>query len=204
MKQNPLGPVVMALAIRPFSIAIRARRTSIRFLGWSSILILYLIFVLFSLEGSDRTDISRILPSWEDDSTSLSIKSSRLIGSEVLDLFFGSPRLDCEDFACSLRMMLSEGRCKKGKERVIFLYILNLVDLLKSLVATAYVDCTAYALCKRLCVEYTTFACIATYSVRIVRLVRVSDLLRTYTACTLEATLCVRCTSVRVSDLMRT
>ena len=41
----------------------------------------------------------------------------------------------------------SEGRCKKGKERVrIFYYFLkNLVDMLKSLVATAYIDCTAYA-----------------------------------------------------------
>ena len=58
-------------------------------------------------------------------------------------------RLDREDFACSLRMMLSEGRCTKGKERVrIFIYFLkNPVDLLKSLVATAYVDCMAYAPC---------------------------------------------------------
>ena len=33
-------------------------------------------------------------------------------------------------------------------------YYINLVDLLKSLVATAYVDFTACAPCKRLCVEY--------------------------------------------------
>ena len=74
----------------------------------------------------------------------MSIKSSRLIGAEVLDLFFGASRLDREDFACSLRMMLSEGRRKKGKERVrIFIYFFeNLVNLLNSLVATAYVDCT--------------------------------------------------------------
>ena len=89
---------------------------------------------------------------------------------------------------------------KKGLES----FFLNLVDLLKSPVARAYVECTAFAPCKRLCVEYTTFARIATYCVRIVRLVRVGDLLRTYTACVLEATLCVRGTSVRVSDLMRT
>ena len=76
---------------------------------------------------------------------------------------------------------------KKGLESLFFFE--NLVDLLKSLVATAYVDCTAYAPCKRLCVEYTTFARIANYCVRIVRLVRVSDLLRMYTACALEATL---------------
>ena len=77
----------------------------------------------------------------------------------------------------------SDGRCKKGKERVrIFIYFLkNLVDLLKLLVATAYVDCTACAPCKHLFVEYTTFAHKATYCVHIVRLLRVSDLLRTYT-----------------------
>ena len=132
----------------------------------------------------------------------MSIKSSRLIVAEVLDLFFGASRLDREDFACSLCMMLSEGRCKKGKERVrFFIFFENLVNLLKSLVATAYVDCTAYAPCKRLCVEYMTFARIATYCVRIVRLVRVSDLLRTYTACALEAILYIRCTSVRVKRL---
>ena len=144
VKQNPLGPVVMALPIWPFLTASHARRTSIRLLGCSRILILCLIFVLFSLEGSNRTDSSRISPSWEDDSISLSIKSSRLIGAMVLECFFGSPRLDREDFACSLRIILSEGRYKKGKEGVrMFFFLKNLVDLLKSPVATAYVDCTA-------------------------------------------------------------
>ena len=89
---------------------------------------------------------------------------------------------------------------KKGLESLYF-FFKDLVDLLKSPVARAYVDCTAYAPCKRLRVEYTTFARISTYCLRIVRLVRVSDLLRTYTACALEATLCVRCTSVRVKRL---
>ena len=60
--------------------------------------------------------------------------------------------------------------------------------MLKSLVATAYVYCTACAPCKRLCVEYTNVARKATYCVRIVQLLRVSDLLRTYTTCALEAT----------------
>ena len=118
----------------------------------------------------------------------------------MLDRFFGASRLDREDFACSLRMMLVKEGARKEKKGLDFFWK-NLVDLLKSLVATAYVDCTAYAPCKQLCVEYTTFTCIATYCVRIVRLVRVSDLLRTYTACALEATLCVRCTSVRVKRL---
>ena len=72
----------------------------------------------------------------------------------------------------------SDGRCKKGKERVrIFIFLINLVDLLKLLVATAYVDCTACAPCKRLCVEYTTFARKATYSVRIVQLLRIKRLI---------------------------
>ena len=87
----------------------------------------------------------------------------------MLDLFFGASRLDREDFSCSLRIMLGEVRCKKGKERVrIFFFLKNLVELLKLLVATAYVDCTACAPCKQLCVEYTTFARISTYCVRIV------------------------------------
>ena len=98
---------------------------------------------------------------------------------------------------------MSEG-ARKEKKGLESFFLINLVDLLKSPVARAYVDCTAYAPCKRLCVDYTTFARIATYCVRIVRLVRVSELLRTYTACALEATLCVRGTSMRVSDLMRT
>ena len=120
----------------------------------------------------------------------------------MLDLFFGASRLDHEDFDCSLCMMLvKEGARKEKKGLESFFFFENLVDLLKSLVATAYVDCTAYAPCKLLCVEYTTFARIATYCVRIVRLVRVSDLLHTYTACALEATLCVRCTSVHVKRL---
>ena len=88
---------------------------------------------------------------------------------------------------------------KKGLEFLFFLK--NLVDLLKSPVARAYVDCTAYAPCNRLCVYYRTFARIATYCIRIVRPVRVSDLFRTYTACALEATLCVRGTYVRVKRL---
>ena len=87
----------------------------------------------------------------------------------MLICFFALARLDCEDFACSLRMLLSEGRCKKGKEGARFyLFLKNLVDLLKSPVARAYVDCTSYAPSKRLCVEHTTFARIATYCVRIV------------------------------------
>ena len=86
----------------------------------------------------------------------------------------------------------SDGRYKKGKERLrIFIniyFLKNLVDLLKSLVVTAYVVCTACAPCKRLCVEYTNFARKATYFVRIVQILRVSDLLPTYTTCALEAT----------------
>ena len=67
-------------------------------------------------------------------------------------------------------MLVMEG-ARKEKKGLEFIFIFNLVDLLKSLVATAYVDCTACAPCKRLCVEYMTFARKATYFVRIVRLI---------------------------------
>ena len=101
--------------------------------------------MLCLLLGLDRTDSSQIAPSCEDDNTSLSIKSSRLIGAEVLDLFLSASRLGRADFACSLRMMLvKEGarKEKKGLESFFFFFLENLVDLLKSPVARAYVDCT--------------------------------------------------------------
>ena len=101
----------------------------------------------------------------------------------MLDLFLSASRLDRADFACSLRMILvMEGarKEKKGLES-LFYFLGNLVNLLKLPVATAYVDCTACAPCKRLCVEYTTIARKATYCVRIVQLLRVSDLLCMYT-----------------------
>ena len=89
-------------------------------------------------------------------------------------------------------------KVKKGLESI---FLKNLVDLLKLLVATAYVDCTACAPCKRLCVEYTTFERKETYYVRIVRLLRVSDLLRTYTTCALKATCAYDIRLVRVKQL---
>ena len=58
--------------------------------------------------------------------------------------------MDRAYFACSLCMMLvKEGARKenKGLESLFKLFLKNLVDLLKSLVATAYVECTAYAPC---------------------------------------------------------
>ena len=104
----------------------------------------------------------------------------------MLDLFLSASRLVRADFACSLRMVLvMEGARneKKGLES----FFLNLVNLLKLPVATAYVDCTAYAPCKRLFVEYTTFAREATYCVRI-RLVRSRRLVRTMYICARKAT----------------
>ena len=62
------------------------------------------------------------------------------------DLFLGPSRLVRADLTCSLRMILvMEGtrQEKKGLESLFFLTIHD--DLLKSLVATAYVDCTACA-----------------------------------------------------------
>ena len=64
-------------------------------------------------------------------------------------------------------MLVMEG-ARKEKKGLESLFKKNLVDLLKLLVATAYVDCTACAPCKQLCVEYMTFARKATYCVCIV------------------------------------
>ena len=112
------------------------------------------------------------------------------MGADVPDLFLSTSRLGHADLTCSLCMMLVMEGARKEKKGLepLYIFLKNLVDLLKSLVATAYVDCTDCAPCKRLCVEYTTFACKATYCVRIVRLLRVSNLLRTYTTCALGVT----------------
>ena len=75
-----------------------------------------------------------------------------LMGADVLDLFLSASRLGRADFACSLHMMLVMEGARKENKGLDFFCLKNLVDLLKSLVATAYVDCTAYAPCKRLCV----------------------------------------------------
>ena len=125
------------------------------------------------------------------------------MGADVPDLFLSTSRLGRADLTCSLLMMLvMEGarKEKKGLESLFFLK--NLVDLLKLLVATAYVDCMACQPCKGLCVEYTTFARKATYCVCIVQILRVSDLLRTYTMCALEATCAYDVRLVRVKQLI--
>ena len=102
----------------------------------------------------------------------------------MLDIFLSASQLDRADFACSLRMMLvMEGSRKEKKGLESFFFLKNLVNLLKSPVATAYVDCTAYAPCKRLCVEYTTFARKATYCVRIVQLLRKQIIAYVYDLC---------------------
>ena len=70
------------------------------------------------------------------------------------NLFLSMSQLGRTDLTCSLRMMLvMEGARneKKGLES-LYKFLKNLVDLLKLLVATAYIDCTAYAPYKRLCV----------------------------------------------------
>ena len=118
------------------------------------------------------------------------------------DLFLSMSQLGRVDLTCSLRMMLVMEGARKEKKGLESFFLKNLVDLMKSLVATAYVGCTACAPCKRLCVEYTTFARKATYCVRIVRLFRVSDLLRTYTTCALEATCAYDVHLVRVKRLI--
>ena len=118
----------------------------------------------------------------------------------MLKLLLSVSQLGRADLTCSLRMMLVMEGTRKEKEGLDF-FLKNLVDLLKSLVATAYVDCTACGPCKQLCVEYTTFARKATDCVRIVRLLRVSDLLCTYMTCALEATCAYNACLVRVKQL---
>ena len=121
------------------------------------------------------------------------------------DRFLSTSRLGRADLTCSLRMMLVMERARKEKKGLeSFFFLKNLFYFLKSLVATAYVDCTACAPCKQLCIEYTTFASKSTYCVRIVRLLRVSHLLRTYTTCALEATCAYDARLVHVSDLLHT
>ena len=64
------------------------------------------------------------------------------------DLFLSTSQLGRSDLTCSLRMMLvKEGARKEKKGLEILFFLKNLVGLLKSLVATAYVDCTACATC---------------------------------------------------------
>ena len=124
------------------------------------------------------------------------------MGADVPDLFLGPSQLGRADLICSLCMMLVvEGTRKENKRLEPFFCLKNLVDLLKSLVATVYVGCTVCAPCKQLCVKYTTFARKATYCVRIVRLLRVSDLLRTYMTCALEATCAYDVQLLRVNRL---
>ena len=99
-----------------------------------------LILVDCSFVGSARTDNSRIAPSYVDDCTSFSIKSSRLMGAAVPTLFLVQSRLICADLPCSLRAMMivmkDTRKEKKGLE-YLFIFLKNLVDLLKSLVGTA-------------------------------------------------------------------
>ena len=122
----------------------------------------------------------------------------------MLDLFLSVSRLVRAYFACSLRMMLVMGGARKGKKGLesFSFFLKNLVDLLKSLVATAYVDYTAHAPCKQFCIEYTTFARKATYCVNIVRILRVINLFCTYTTCALEATCAYNVRLVRVKRLI--
>ena len=72
----------------------------------------------------------------------------------MLEFFLSASRLGRADLACSLRMMLVMEGARKEKEGLESIFLKkNLVDVLKSLVATAYVDCTACVPCKQLCVE---------------------------------------------------
>ena len=97
-----------------------------------------LILVDCSFVGSARNDNSRMTPSCVEDCTSFSLKSSRLMGAEVPDLFLVQSRLGHADLPCSLRAMMlvikGTRKKKKGLES-LFYFLKNLVDLLKLLVA---------------------------------------------------------------------
>ena len=108
------------------------------------------------------------------------------MGADVPELFLGPSRLGRADLNCSLRMILVMECARKEKKGLQLFFLKNLVNLLKSLVATAYVDCTGCVPCKQLCEEHRTFARKATYCVHI-RLVRSRRLVRTmYVVCALS------------------
>ena len=94
-----------------------------------------LILVDCSLVGSARTDNSRIAPSCVDDCTSFSIKSLRLMGADVPDLFLSTSQLGRADLTCSLHMMLVMEGARKERKGLESFFLKNLVDLLKLLVA---------------------------------------------------------------------
>ena len=100
-----------------------------------------------------------------------------------------------------------DGRYKKGKERVIILFFFEKSCRFVEIACSDSVR-RLYGLCalpcKRLCVEYKTFARKANYFVHTVRLLCVSDLLHTYTTCALEATCTYDVRLCAYSDLMRT
>ena len=70
---------------------------------------------------SGKTDNSQIAPSCVDDCTSFSIKSSRLMGAQVPDLFLVQSRLIRAELPCSLRatMLVMKGD-KKGNKGLEF------------------------------------------------------------------------------------
>ena len=62
------------------------------------------------------------------------------------ELFLGPSRLGFADLTCSLRTMLvMEGTRKEKKGLEYLIFFEKPLDLLKSLVVTAYGDCTACA-----------------------------------------------------------
>ena len=79
LKRYWLGTVVVLFPGNPWSIKSFARRTSIRFFGWSKMRIFCLTQVESSLVGSVWTDSLRMLPSSSDKGSSFTITSSRLI-----------------------------------------------------------------------------------------------------------------------------
>ena len=106
-----------------------------------------LILVDCSFVGSARTDNSRIAPSYVDNCTSFSIKSSRLMGAAVPALFLVQSRLSHAELPCSLISMMLVMKGTRKEKKGLESFFENLVDLLKSLVAICVRR--LYSLCAR-------------------------------------------------------
>ena len=122
-------------------------------------------------------------PPYSEYCTSLSVKSSRLIGA-VTFLALVQSRLTCVNLTCSPRSMML-------KYFLLFFLICS-----RWLQHSVYVGCTDFFPCKRICVGCTDFR------VRI-RLVRSRRLVRMNTSFARKATHCVRIQLVRYRRIVR-
>ena len=100
-------------------------------------LIFCLILVECSFVGSASTNSSQMAPSYVDDCTSFSIKSSRLMVAVMPDLFLVQSRLSRVELPCSLRaitlVLKGDKKERKGLESIfIFMKILLVFEIARS------------------------------------------------------------------------